>query len=469
METFRVCLIGSVLSCALAAIAVAGPLTPPPGPVAPTMKTLQQVEPRVPLEFVPGDSEAMHVITQPGSYYMTSCVTLAPGKTTFIRVGASNVTIDMMGFEADGQNVPDAVGIRPVPFKGTYSGLVVMNGSFTHWYQGINATDGSYIVGGRYERLTFNQTGLTGLLAGDFSLITDCTGENCGADCFVMYNGGSFSNCVARGAGTGFNCGHGATLSNCQAQDCGTGFYSFFDNVFTGCGAVYCGTGWYGNGGHTLMNCSAQKCIYGFALADRNALTGCNASATGIDAVELGAQNTVTNGNFSQNYSTGIRLFGSGNLVHGCTASYNGGPGLLADALSSDNTIRDNHVSECYAGTGIEVQGVRSRIEGNHVSGCAGTGIVVYGAANLVIRNSACGNGIGPSDQYFIDSSNAAGPVLNPADLAGSSNPHANYHCGIVPVGTARAGREVVKKVPVGPRFGPGVGMDPPHYKPVSR
>ena len=53
-----------------------GSLTPPPGAPAPVMKTLDQVEPRtqVTQTTCPGNASAVHVISAPGSYYLTANV-----------------------------------------------------------------------------------------------------------------------------------------------------------------------------------------------------------------------------------------------------------------------------------------------------------------------------------------------------------------------------------------------------------
>jgi hypothetical protein len=50
-----------------------GSLTPPAAPT-PTMKTLDQIEPRVPIDatHTPGDSLREFVIAQPGSYYLAA-------------------------------------------------------------------------------------------------------------------------------------------------------------------------------------------------------------------------------------------------------------------------------------------------------------------------------------------------------------------------------------------------------------
>ena len=65
-----------------------GPLTPPAAP-APTMKTLSQIEPRIPITNVPV------TITQPGSYYLTTNIVYS-GSNDGIRIATNNVTIEKM-------------------------------------------------------------------------------------------------------------------------------------------------------------------------------------------------------------------------------------------------------------------------------------------------------------------------------------------------------------------------------------
>ncbi len=59
---------------------LAGPLTPPAGPVASTGKTLDQIEPRRVINDLPGDATAVHIISAPGSYYLTGNIAGQPGK-----------------------------------------------------------------------------------------------------------------------------------------------------------------------------------------------------------------------------------------------------------------------------------------------------------------------------------------------------------------------------------------------------
>src|SRR5437762_1154008 len=75
-----------------------GSLTPP-GPPAPTMKTLDQVEARTPIDatHTPGDANNDFIINQRGSYYLTG--NLAIIKATGIQINVSDVTVDLNGFE----------------------------------------------------------------------------------------------------------------------------------------------------------------------------------------------------------------------------------------------------------------------------------------------------------------------------------------------------------------------------------
>src|SRR5262245_43726281 len=96
----------STCSCILLAsvlIAYAGSLTPPAGPIAPTMKTLAEIEPRTPIgpTTTPGGPNSLYRITQPGSYYLTGNVQGVAAKAG-IEIVASQVTIDMHGFELVG-------------------------------------------------------------------------------------------------------------------------------------------------------------------------------------------------------------------------------------------------------------------------------------------------------------------------------------------------------------------------------
>src|SRR5262249_43135065 len=114
----------------------AGSLTPPAGLVAPTMKTLVEVEPRVILSSAntPGGSGAVFRITQPGSYYLTANIASASGKHG-IEIAASQVTVDLMGFRVT-RGASSQSGVR---VDGAFDGIVVRNGIVSNW--SVNGVD----------------------------------------------------------------------------------------------------------------------------------------------------------------------------------------------------------------------------------------------------------------------------------------------------------------------------------------
>ncbi|MEM1422772.1 MAG: hypothetical protein AAGH64_02100 [Planctomycetota bacterium] len=83
----------ATLVCATIVISNAGPLDPPAGPVVPTGKTLDEIEPRTPLSSPDGQTI---VIDTPGSYYLTGDIDGAVGSG--IRIDSGGVTIDLGGF-----------------------------------------------------------------------------------------------------------------------------------------------------------------------------------------------------------------------------------------------------------------------------------------------------------------------------------------------------------------------------------
>ena len=89
-------------SFAIAAV-LAGPLDPPAGPVAPTHKTLTEVEPRTPIgpQTTPGDADSVYRIAQPGSYYLVGNLAGQDGKAG-IEIATSGVSIDLNGFDVTG-------------------------------------------------------------------------------------------------------------------------------------------------------------------------------------------------------------------------------------------------------------------------------------------------------------------------------------------------------------------------------
>src|SRR5678815_90222 len=116
----------TVLLAGTAAL-VAGPLTPPAGGPAPTYRTLSEVQPATPVQSLPGSAQDMHVITQPGSYYLTGPITATAGSDG-IQVLADAVTIDLGGFALDGLSlIHDAIAVGE--YLSPIKGVTVRNGT----------------------------------------------------------------------------------------------------------------------------------------------------------------------------------------------------------------------------------------------------------------------------------------------------------------------------------------------------
>jgi hypothetical protein len=84
----------------LSTIFAQGSLTPPGAP-APVMKSLDQIQPRTPIFSAP------FIITNSGSYYLTTNLTVSSGDA--IDINVSGVTLDLNGFTIS-STAPSATG-----------------------------------------------------------------------------------------------------------------------------------------------------------------------------------------------------------------------------------------------------------------------------------------------------------------------------------------------------------------------
>lgn len=96
-----------MIALCLSRSATAGPLNPPPGPIEPTMITLDAIEPRIPLRDRAGNADCEHLITSPGHYIATADIIVPAGKHGILLAlppGTSGpISIDLNGFSIVGQ------------------------------------------------------------------------------------------------------------------------------------------------------------------------------------------------------------------------------------------------------------------------------------------------------------------------------------------------------------------------------
>jgi parallel beta-helix repeat protein len=146
----------------------------PPGAPAPTMKSLDQVEARTPVDAVhtPGGATDEFIISQPGSYYLTTNIVGVSSKRG-INISNSDVTLDLNGFALQGTpSAQDAIFVN-----NTFTNITIRNGKINGWTTAFGIR--CFATYTTVERLT-----VTGNLDG-----VDCAASNCVVrDCIVSGN-----------------------------------------------------------------------------------------------------------------------------------------------------------------------------------------------------------------------------------------------------------------------------------------
>ncbi|HMP82508.1 MAG TPA: right-handed parallel beta-helix repeat-containing protein [Verrucomicrobiota bacterium] len=153
-----------------------GSLTPPGAP-APTMKTLDQIEPRTPIKSLP------YTVEEPGSYYLTG-----PhfSTNTGITISASDVTIDLMGFTIHGSQNANHPGIQAVGGEDVMlRNIVIRNGGVARFGVGLLIEN---TQSGTVRDITIHQNMAEGVILRNngTGVCSDITVE----DCTITDNGG---------------------------------------------------------------------------------------------------------------------------------------------------------------------------------------------------------------------------------------------------------------------------------------
>lgn len=352
------------------ALALAGEINPPPGPIGPTMKTLTEVEPRTPIHA----AGLPRIISSPGSYYLAENITTAGGGIT---ITSDGVTIDLMGFTLSG-GTGSGIDI-PDP----HQNITIKNGIVRGW--AMNGIAASTTSNSRFQDLVLSNNGTTlshhGLHAGPGCIVSRCT--------------------MANNTGDGIRLSHNATISDSIANGNGRIGITITSGTVTSCSARNnASTGIRASGAAVIDGCVSTASING-------------------DGISAGVGSVVKNCSAVSNGDDGIVIsFGE---VRGCTCYDNDGDGIHAgfDSIIISNNCSRNTV-------GIDVGGRRSRIEGNNVLQ-NGTGIGGVGIRNLIIKNSAARN----TTNYNIAADNAVGEIIIVIATGGvpftSGSPWANF------------------------------------------
>jgi parallel beta-helix repeat protein len=508
-------------------VAAQGRLTPP-GEPAPTMKTLEQVEPRIPI-FQPGS-----MILQPGSYYLTTNI-ISSTAGDGITIAASDVSLDLNGFvlDASASSSGNCIYINP-----GMQNVRVANGSITGAYaNGIYAGGATNCI---FVKLRISTCGrgsaaYRGLVTGTRARVERCrisgnthVGLECGSDSKIIGNevcdngslglritgaGTYIADNIIKGNGDNYEisasnqlnillCEVPETLSwPCSVKFAGTltcsvsdtngitvntdnvtinmdghsligpgasslyGIYqsSSYDNlrVYNGKTTQWKGEykyglcargknnqieniqasenyrGIYGGYGCTISGCTScdndSYGIYGFSGCT---ISDCAAYNNGDNGIS-GKYGCSISACTSRNNSGAVGIDGGdGCTISGCTACNNGGCGISGSSCCtiSDCSVQYNNGAgvrisyDCQVtknccdhngyggdGAGIHVISGNNRIDSNNVTD-NDRGIDVDATGNLIVRNSASGNGV----DYDIVTGNDIGTVQTTPAGAGA-------------------------------------------------
>ena len=327
-------------------VAAQGSLSPTAAP-APTMKTLSQVEPRIAIT----SSNAV-TISSPGSYYLTTNMTVSTSHVISITV--SGVTIDLNGFtlsstaaSGSGNGVLLASGLSDITILnghitsgvtysgGSYSGTGLLGGinyngtaPFNVRVSGVSVSgvlDSGIFLGGNstvVDSCTVNTVGSYGIQA---SSVTHSTAYQCGN---TAIDANTASDCYGYGTGSGDGVRANQTATGCFGQS-GTG-YGLYANTALNCSGISSN----GGGIHavtTAENCSGISSstsgysgLYAFTALNCNGVN--SGSGDGLDA----AQNAT--GCYGQSVG-GNGL--SANNAENCTGISSNGIGLNANQTAT--------------------------------------------------------------------------------------------------------------------------------------
>lgn len=232
--------------------APAGDLNPPPGPIEPTMRPLSQIEPRRCLNDLPQTPDAVHLVSEPGNYFLSKNVRGKFGAHGIVIACPGDVVIDLNGFSLEG--VPGSLDALRIGGNGQSPRVIVRGWDVTNSLAGnISGWGGSGIACVEAESL----------VCADLT-ITDCGGW--AIDSLTKHHIIHRDIAARRCAAGGIRCatiGEGAFgrvyrgFSQCLVQDCG-GSGIVLDTTFDGIEFEIVDSAVSGCAGHGIAFLSGQ-------------------------------------------------------------------------------------------------------------------------------------------------------------------------------------------------------------------
>jgi len=334
-----------------------GSLTPPGAP-APTMKSLDQIEPRTPISSVP------FVITNSGSYYLASNLNLTVN-TNAITIAANDVTLDLNGFT-----------IYTSVLRGSGAGILLGGGNTDITIHNGHITGGNSPYFG--SGITYSGPSPVNIHVANVS-VTECIsyGINLGTNNSTLVEGCTVQSIASYGiaaanvsSSAAYQCGFTAIIANGTASDCvGYGFNGDGVDAYVANNCYGNTDNGYGIYAYNALNCNGSSSTYYgvFVSYTANNCTGISGTGTGVFT------------------STAVNCYGYS------SSSSGGGDGLYADNAQ-------NSYGNCQ-GSGIGLEGFRIAI-GCYGFSYSGTGLLAYTA------NSCLGQTLTGTAQSIVNKYN---------------------------------------------------------------
>jgi hypothetical protein len=329
--------------CAVQMASAQGNLTPP-GTPAPTMKSLDQIEPRTAITSAP------YTISSPGSYYLTTNINVTSGNA--ITINANNVTLDLNGFTISStQASPTGTGIS---LGSSVSDITILNG---HIRGGVTYSGGNY-------------TG-SGFAYGIFYPFPNIP-EN------VRVAGVSVSGCLNDGINLGFP--NSTIIESCTVQT----------------------VGGYGIVAASVSHSAAWQC--GNTAIIVNIASDCYASSTGAQGLSAVSANNCYG---TSQLGWGLFAYATANNCYGTTVSgsyglisYYAANTCYGFANGSGDGLDADTANDCYGestGNGSGLYAYSNATGSDGYSGGSGYGLYAYNANNC---HGVSSNGTGV---YAVD------------------------------------------------------------------
>ncbi|MEM0982891.1 MAG: right-handed parallel beta-helix repeat-containing protein [Planctomycetota bacterium] len=420
-----------VVITGMCSAALSGPLTPPPGPVSETGKTLDNLLPSTPLsqDTTPGNSGfSVFTISAPGRYHLTGDL-VVPAGLQAILIGLpgdsrGRVEIDLAGFEIDARSEPNRqivggnsagsrVEIHHGTLRGGFAGIDVSSALYVHDvdFEGVGSPGRSAIAPNFpsiIERCRFTDLPGSGIsqsgLAGDETIVRDCSFANIESFAILLEESATIERVsVSRTnstSGAAIFTRNSAIIRDVQIKT------AFGRALVVGSESIVSGL--------TVEGVSAPGVAeYGVTLGANSRMTD---SVVDNYAGALGAilaRRNVTIDGVTVNNSNGFGIFASEASITLVNSFIDDTQGA-AVSLAQYNTIVNNSIEARNSNAPALVVGSHSRVDSNRFFG----DLTITGTENLVVRNFF---DFGDIDLRPGASLNDVGP-LN--DLA---NPWANF------------------------------------------